>query len=110
MLRVHSLRGLVSCSVGACALAALAPAAASAALFTDDFETGVHSSTWALVTAGQNILDGDTGGHHLDTQSAKQVNAFSNGVSDVYNMKTQVSAFTNPGPILAGTKEVATVQ
>lgn len=93
-------------------IGSFAPVTATAVtIFSDNFESGVNSSTtWALVTAGQSLLDGDTGGHHLGNESAKQVNAFTNGVSDVYYMKTQAGAFTNPGPIVAGTKEVATVQ
>ncbi len=91
-------------------LVLLIAAPARASIFSDDFESGVNGGVWALVNAGQSLLDGDTGGHHLGTQSAKQVNAFTNGVSDVYYMKTQSTAFTNPGPITAGNKEVATVQ
>jgi hypothetical protein len=85
--------------------------AMAVSIFSDNFESGVNSSsTWAVVTAGQSLLDGDTGGHHLGNQSAKQVNAFTNGVTDVYYMKTQTGAFTNPGPVAAGTREIATVQ
>ena len=99
----------LNCATVAIGLVASVPAMATN-LFSDNFESGVSSSTWALVNAGQSLLDGDTGGHHMGTQSAKQVNAFTNGVSDVYYMKTQSTAFTNPGPIAAGYKEVATVQ
>lgn len=103
----------ISRLMGACALTALVPAWASAAVvFSDDFESGVNGSVWALVTAGQNLLQGNpiaSGGHQIGTQSAKQVNAFGNGTDDVYYMKTQASAFTNPGPITAGNKEVAKV-
>src|SRR5438477_3583153 len=78
----------------------MAAPATAAVVFTDAFESGVNGSTWAVVNAGQSLLDGDTGGHHLGNESAKQVNAFTNGVSDVYYMKTQASAFTNPGPVV----------
>jgi hypothetical protein len=83
--------------------------AAAAPLFTDNFDSGVSGSNWALVNAGQSMLVGDSA-HAFGAQSAKQVNAFTDGVSDVYYMKTQAAAFTNPGPIQAGMKEIATVQ
>jgi hypothetical protein len=84
--------------------------AVAVTLFSDNFESGVSGSNWALVNAGQSLLDGDTGGHHLGNQSAKQVNAFTNGVSDVYYMKTTTTALPTAGTIAPGMKEVATVQ
>jgi hypothetical protein len=79
-------------------------------IFSDNFDSGVNSSsTWALVNPGQSLLNGDNA-HAFGAQSAKQVNAFTDGVSDVYYMKTQSTAFTNPGPVLAGTKEIARVE
>jgi hypothetical protein len=39
--------------------------AVAVTLFSDNFESGVSGSNWALVNAGQSLLDGDTGGHHL---------------------------------------------
>jgi hypothetical protein len=82
----------------------------AANLFFDDFELGVRSSVWTQVAvAGQSLLQGDTGGHHLDLQSAKQVNAFTNGVTDVYYMRNQPGSVT-PGTITAGNRETTKVQ
>jgi hypothetical protein len=78
-------------------------------LFFDDFNSGVNGSNWALVNAGQSMLVGDSA-HAFGAQSAKQVNAFTNGVSDVYYMKTTTSAISTVGTIAPGTKEVATVE
>jgi hypothetical protein len=84
--------------------------AVAVTLFSDNFESGVSGSNWALVNAGQSLLDGDTGGHHLGNESAKQVNAFTNGVSDVYYMKTTTTALPTAGTIAPGTVEIAKVQ
>lgn len=97
------------CTAVAICLIASVPAMA-VNLFYDDFESGVSGSSWALVNAGQSLLNGDTGGHHLGTQSAKQVNAFTNGVSDVYYMKTTTTAINTVGTIPTGMREVASVQ
>jgi hypothetical protein len=86
----------------------LAGPVSAATIFTDNFDSGVNGGVWALVNAGQSMLNGDSA-HAIGTQSAKQVNAYTNGVSDVYYMKTQSTAFTNPGPIAAGNVEVASV-
>jgi hypothetical protein len=85
------------------------PARAANLLF-DDFESGVSSSVWTQVAvAGQSLLQGDTGGHHLGVQSAKQVNAFTDGVSDVYYMRNKPGTVT-VGTVAAGNREIAKVQ
>lgn len=100
-------RKTMLCSAALAVVVAVSSSARAAVLFTDNFDSGV-SSNWTLVNAGQSMLVGDSA-HAFGAQSAKQVNAYTNGVTDVYYMKTQSSAFTNPGPIAAGTKEVAQV-
>lgn len=82
----------------------------AATLFSDDFETGVSSSTWTQVAVpGQSLLQGDTGGHHLGAQSAKQVNAFVDGVVDVYYMRNKPGT-VSVGIVPSGQREIATVQ
>lgn len=82
----------------------------AATLFSDDFEAGVSSGTWTQVAiAGQSLLQGDTGGHHLGAQSAKQVNAFVDGVVDVYYMRNKPGT-VSVGIVPSGQREVATVQ
>ena len=98
-----------SCAALTICLIVCVPASATT-LFSDDFESGVSGSNWTLVSAGQNLLQGDTGGHHMGNESAKQVNAFGNGTNDVYNMKTQPGLINTGGTILPGQMEVATVQ
>lgn len=98
----------VSCAILAICLAASVPASATT-LFSDNFDSGVSGANWTLVTAGQNLLQGDSA-HAFGAQSAKQVNAFGNGVNDVYNMKTQPGLIVTGGPVQPGKKEVASVQ
>lgn len=82
----------------------------AATLFSDDFESGVSSSIWTQVAvAGQSLLQGDTGGHHLGIQSAKQVNAFVDGVVDVYYMRNKPGT-VSVGIVPSGQREIATVQ
>lgn len=91
------------------ALIATTPAMA-VNLFSDNFESGVSSSIWTQVAnPGNSLLQGDTGGHHMGAQSAKQVNAFTDGVSDVYYMRNKPGIVV-PGTITPGNKEIATVQ
>jgi hypothetical protein len=78
-------------------------------VFFDDFETGVLGSKWTTVNAGQSLLVGDSA-HAFGTQSAKQVNAFTNGVTDVYYMRTQPGTVATGGTVAPGTKEVASVE
>lgn len=103
-------RNLLAFSCVAIVTLCFASTNASAALFSDNFETGVNSTLWVPVGAGNSRLDGDTGGHHLGLQSAKQVNAFTDGISDVYYMKTTTTALNLVGTIGAGMREIATVQ
>jgi hypothetical protein len=77
--------------------------AGAATIFSDNFESGVSGSVWEAVPGG-NLLVGDNA-HALGTQSAKQVNAD----PFIYNMRTILGAIPNPGPIVGGTKEVASV-
>jgi hypothetical protein len=81
---------------------AAVPARAST-IFSDNFESGVSGSVWEAVPGG-NLLVGDNA-HAFGTQSAKQVNAD----PFIYNMRTILGTIPNPGPIVAGTKEVASV-
>ena len=84
--------------------------AKAANLLSDDFESGVSSSVWTQVAnPGNSLLQGDTGGHHLGAQSAKQVNAFTDGVSDVYYMRNKPGVIF-PGTITPGNREIAKVQ
>jgi hypothetical protein len=39
--------------------------AVAVTLFSDNFESGVSVSNWAVVNAGQSLLDDDTGGHQF---------------------------------------------
>ncbi|MBI2824908.1 MAG: hypothetical protein HYX69_09510 [Planctomycetia bacterium] len=98
--------------LGSCAtllwLAACVPAM-GATLFSDNFDSGVSGANWTLVTAGQNLLQGDSA-HFFGTQSAKQVNAFGNGTNDVYYMRTQPGTIVTGGGIGPGQKEIAAVQ
>jgi len=83
---------------------AAVPAKAST-IFSDNFESGVSGSVWEAVPAANTfILVGDNA-HAFGTQSAKQVNAD----PFIYNMRTILGAIPNPGPIVAGTREVASV-
>ncbi len=93
------------CAAIAIGLVASIPATA-ATLFSDDFESGVSGSSWEVVPGANNqILVGDSA-HAFGTQSAKQVT----GDPSIYYMRTKLGAFTNPGTITAGNKEVASVQ
>lgn len=99
---------LFSAALAACLFAR--QSATAALLFSDDFETGVSSSVWTQVAvAGQSLLQGDTGGHHLGVQSAKQVNAFVDGVVDVYYMRNKPGT-VSVGVVGSGQREIATVQ
>lgn len=80
------------------------PPGFAATLFSDNFDSGVSGSVWEVPTAGQAILFGDNS-HAFGAQSARQESAD----PTVYNMRTKLGAFTNPGSITAGNKEVASV-
>lgn len=105
------MRKILALFVAAVIICSFASVAARAAnLLFDDFESGVSGSVWTQVAvAGQSLLQGDTGGHYLGVQSAKQVNAFTDGVSDVYYMRNKPGTVT-PITVTPGTREIAKVQ
>jgi len=101
------MRKILAGFCAALAIGSILPLSAIAApAFSDDFESGVNSSRWVPVNAGNSPLVGDSA-HTFGSHSAKQVNAFTDGVSDVYYMKTTTSAINTIGTIAPGTKEVA---
>ena len=88
------------------AVSVVAGPACAGTIFSDNFESGVSGSTWEAMPGNPlyTILDADTGGHVKGTKSAKQVNAD----PAIYYMRTKSGAFTSPGLLTTGQKEVLT--
>ena len=84
----------------------LAAMPAGAAIFTDNFDSGVDGSRWEVMPGSTyyQILVGDSA-HAFGAQSAKQVEAD----PWVYYMRTTSSAFPNPGQLTGSQKEVLSV-
>src|SRR3954468_24389045 len=79
--------------------------AKASTIFSDNFDSGVSGSVWEAVPATNTFILVADNAHAFGAQSAKQVNAD----PFIYNMRTILGAIPNPGPIVAGTKEVASV-
>jgi len=85
------------------AVSVVAGPACAGTIFSDNFESGVSNSTWEATGTNINMLVGDSA-HAKGTQSAKQVN----GDPQIYYMWTKAGAFTDPGILQTGQKEVLT--
>lgn len=87
------------------AVSVIAGPACAGTIFSDNFESGVSGSTWEVYPGNVNyqILIGDNA-HAIGNGSAKQVDAD----PAIYYMRTKSGAFTSPGLLTTGQKEILT--